>query len=82
MIVPRVLLVLLLIAFTIYTVVYVVQSNSEQVRGLPKSLWLIIVIFLPLVGMVAWWIFGRPVSVTRTPPPKAPDDDPDFLRNL
>jgi len=78
---PRVLPVLLVIACTIYTVVHVVQSDSEQVRGLPKTLWLVIVIFLPIVGMISWWIFGRPVE-THLPPPMAPDDDPDFLRKL
>jgi len=77
----RVLPVLLLIACTIYTAVHVVQSDSEQVRGLPKSLWLVIVILVPIVGMIAWWVFGRPVA-TQLPPPVAPDDDPDFLRKL
>ena len=77
----RAIPILILIACTIYTVVYVVQSDSEQVRGLPKSLWLVIVICLPVVGMIAWWIFGRPVD-TYSPPPMAPDDDPDFLRKL
>ena len=77
----RVVPVLLLIACTIYTAVHVVQSDSEQVRGLPKSLWLVIVILVPIVGMIAWWIFGRPVE-SYSPPPVAPDDDPDFLRKL
>jgi len=77
----RALPILLLIACTIYTVVHVVQSNSEQVRGLPKSLWLVLVIFVPIIGMLAWWFFGRPID-TYTPPPMAPDDDPDFLRKL
>jgi len=77
----RVVPVLLLIACTIFTAVHVVQSDSEQVRGLPKTLWLVIVILVPLVGMIAWWAFGRPVE-GHLPPPIAPDDDPDFLRKL
>lgn len=77
----RVLPILLLIACTIYTAVHVVQSDSEQVRGVPKALWLVIVICVPLVGMVAWWVFGRPTS-TQPPPPMAPDDDTDFLRHI
>ncbi|MDR2930376.1 MAG: PLDc N-terminal domain-containing protein [Propionibacteriaceae bacterium] len=79
----RALPVVLLVAATIYTVVYIVQSDSEQVRRLPKALWLVLVIILPLAGMVAWWIFGRPVRPSAgSPPPTAPDDDPDFLRSL
>ncbi len=58
-----------------------VQSDSEQVRHLPKTLWLLLVLILPLVGMAAWWIVGRPIA-SPAAPPLAPDDDPDFLRNL
>ena len=72
---------LLVIGCIIYTSVHVVQSDSERVRGLPKSVWLVLVLCLPVVGMVAWWIFGRPIN-TAPPPSVAPDDDPDFLRRL
>lgn len=77
----RVVLVLIVIACIIYTAVYVVQCNSQRVRHLPKFLWFILVIVLPVIGMIAWWLFGRPLN-RPTPPPLAPDDDPDFLRNL
>jgi hypothetical protein len=77
----RALPIIVLIACTIYTIVHVVQSNSERVRGLPKVLWLIIVLFVPALGVIAWWMFGRPQS-TQLPPPTAPDDDPLFLRRL
>ncbi|MCL2470143.1 MAG: PLD nuclease N-terminal domain-containing protein [Propionibacteriaceae bacterium] len=72
---------LLFIACTIYTAVHVVQSDSERVRVLPKFLWLVIVLVVPIFGMVAWWIFGRPID-TGSLPPQAPDDDADFLRRL
>jgi hypothetical protein len=77
----RVLPVILLITAMIFTAVHVVQSNSEGVRGLPKALWLVVVLVVPGLGLIAWWIFGRPVEHL-APPPIAPDDDPDFLRNL
>ncbi|MDR0784110.1 MAG: PLD nuclease N-terminal domain-containing protein [Propionibacteriaceae bacterium] len=86
----RVLLVLALLAILVYTVVHVIQSDSNGVRGLPKTLWLIIVLLVPGIGLLAWWIFGRPVDTPtpqppvfrRPPPPDAPDDDADFLRSL
>ena len=78
---PRVALVLIVIACIIYTAVCVVQANSERVRRLPKLLWLLIVLMLPVVGMLAWWVFGRPLNHP-DPPTLAPDDDLDFLRSL
>ncbi|MCW5954031.1 MAG: PLDc N-terminal domain-containing protein, partial [Propionibacteriaceae bacterium] len=55
-----------------------------RVRLMPRWLWAVAIILLPGAGAIAWLLFGRP---TRTPskrprPPRAPDDDPDFLRNL
>jgi len=77
----RYLPVLLVIAAIIYTAVYVVQSNSEKVRSLPKTLWLALVLVVPVIGALAWWIFGRPLAGAHHPP-AAPDDDPDFLRRI
>lgn len=78
---PWVILGLLMI----YCVVEVAQSNPLRVRLMPRWLWAVSVICLPGLGAVAWLLFGRPVgrdSGPRRPPPKAPDDDPDFLRGL
>ncbi|MDR0848315.1 MAG: PLDc N-terminal domain-containing protein [Propionibacteriaceae bacterium] len=79
----RVIPILILIALIIYSAVVVVQSDSERVRYLPKSVWLLAVLVLPGLGAVCWWIFGRPLLTDVPPsPPTAPDDDPDFLRSL
>lgn len=89
----RVILPVLVIAFTIYCVVDAVQTEDEKVRGLPKPLWLLMILLFPLVGGAAWLIAGRPTSLLDTllngrrkggPPrgPLGPDDDPDFLKGL
>ena len=46
-----------------------------------------IVLVAPLVGPVAWFVFGRPDGHREIPPqqrpgPRGPDDDPEFLRKL
>ena len=52
----------------------------------PRPAWLLIIIILPLVGVLLWFFFGRPRYLPEptghTRAPLAPDDDPDFLRNL
>ncbi|MFK5581919.1 MULTISPECIES: PLDc N-terminal domain-containing protein [unclassified Serinicoccus] len=89
---PRVVIAVALLAFTVYCVVDAVQTESRRVRGLPKLLWVAVVLLVPVLGGIAWLIAGRPRSIldvifgTRRPgPPRGPlgpDDDPDFLRDL
>ncbi|BAH56077.1 PLDc N-terminal domain-containing protein [Rhodococcus opacus] len=38
----------------------VICAEEYRVRHLPKTVWLIIVILLPLVGSVLWLVVGRP----------------------
>lgn len=85
---------LLTLAVTVYAVVDCIQTDDAQVRGLPKLLWLLLILLFPIVGAIAWFIAGRPRRGTagrgsrgrgpshRPPPPRGPDDDPDFLRRL
>jgi hypothetical protein len=85
--VTRVLPLLILLAVTIFTLVTVAQSSPYSVRHLPRWLWFVIVLIVPGLGCLAWWIFGRPLPGDPEHPgaparPIAPDDDSDFLRGL
>lgn len=71
----------------IYCVLDVIASEESLIRNLPKTMWLIIVIFVPTVGAVAWLGLGRPLYAglrpgdTRRRQPRqvwGPDDDPDW----
>lgn len=76
----------------IYSVVDCVQSPDDKVRGLPKVVWVFVILLFPFAGSAAWWFAGRPTAYTlpgrspggrpRPPRPIGPDDDPDFLKNL
>jgi len=79
----RVLPIVIIAMLMIYAIVEVAQSDPLRVRLMPRWLWAVAVIFLPGVGAVAWLVFGRPTRGSRHQrPPRAPDDDPDFLRRL
>lgn len=59
--------------------------SAERVRAMPRLLWVLVVLFIPLAGPIAYFLWGRPVSraARRSPSrPSAPDDDPDFLRSM
>lgn len=83
---------LLILVFTVYTVVAAIQTDESSHRNLPKMAWILLILAFPLVGGLAWWLVGRPVGGvpkfptpqprSRPRPPRGPDDDPDFLKNL
>lgn len=75
--------VVLYIAITVYAVIDAATSDRGDVRGVSKSAWIPIIVLLPVLGAVLWFLLGRPRF---EPQPHtqsmAPDDDPAFLRDL
>jgi hypothetical protein len=78
---------LLLLGLWIYAIFDVIATDDALVRNLPKGLWLMIVIFLPDVGSLAWLLLGRPLfagwrpgDTTRRTPKRAigPEDRDDW----
>lgn len=80
----RVAGVLLLLAVYIWFVIDVIRTPSSTTRTLPKFVWLLIVVLIPLLGGVLWYFGGRPRRERRGKRrgPTAPDDDPNFLRQI
>ena len=57
--------VLIELILLVYCVLNVITTPEDQVRNLPKLLWLFLVIVLPLIGGIAWLVAGRPLSPSR-----------------
>jgi hypothetical protein len=51
----------------VYCIFDVIASDEALIRNLHKILWLLIVIFIPLVGSVAWLALGRPLKAGLRP---------------
>lgn len=80
----RVVLAVLAVGVTLYAFIDCLRCTDDEVRGLPRQVWCVITL-LPLVGGTAWLLYGRPRAQASSgigPPTLAPDDDPEFLRNL
>lgn len=45
----------------VWCLVECIQTPSHHCRNLEKTWWIIIIIFVPLVGCIAWLVAGRPV---------------------
>ena len=54
------LLALATLALWIFSLVGVIGSDDGRIRRLPKVWWLLIVLFFPLAGSIAWLVAGRP----------------------
>src|SRR4051794_29081898 len=80
----------------VFALVDLVQTKDEDVQGLPKLVWVLLIVLIWVVGPVAWLLAGRrgrnplgnflPPRVEGPDPGRrqsmAPDDDSDFLRGL
>jgi len=79
-----VVLAVAVVVFTIYAVVDCVLIERTRVRGLPKTVWVIVILFLLPAGGLLWFTIGRARRSTagRRFRDSAPDDDPEFLRTL
>lgn len=79
----RLLLILALVAtaFWVYTIVDCAVQPAARHRGVSKPAWMVIVIVLPVLGGILWFVIGRG-RAGRPLLRRAPDDDPEFLGGL
>lgn len=69
-------LALVEVVLLVYCVLNIVTTPEGEVRNLPKLLWLLLVVVLPLVGGIAWLIAGRPQGPLRSLPYKGNQGTP------
>ena len=73
---------LLVLAFSIVTLIDIITRDESQVKHLPKLVWIILAIVIPLVGGIVWWAAGReyperpgrPARATTPQPVRIVDD--------
>ncbi|GIF03037.1 PLDc N-terminal domain-containing protein [Actinoplanes siamensis] len=80
----RLFILLAAVALVLLILALIACLSAERVRGMPRLLWVLVVLLLPLAGPIAYFLWGRPSGAARRPAarPSAPDDDPDFLRSM
>lgn len=91
---PRFLIPLGIVALgvIIYSLIEALMTPRHQVRAMPKAVWIVLIILVPLVGALLWLFLGRRRKVSggggpaggpaRPVRPQSPDDDAAFLRQL
>ncbi len=68
----HVLVSLLALGLMLYCLVDIVSTPASAVRVMPRLLWAIVVLFLPLLGSVAWLLAGRPLDAGLAPGSTSP----------
>ncbi|MFE8884323.1 PLDc N-terminal domain-containing protein [Pseudarthrobacter enclensis] len=81
----RVALAVAVLVIFVYGLVDVIRTDGRLTRGISKPAWIVVMIILPVLGAILWLLIGRPRQAAPQQSyrhPAAPDDDPEFLRNL
>lgn len=85
---------LLILALTIYAFIDCLNTPEEEVKSLPKGVWVLIILLFSIVGPAVWLLAGRKRAAAggaggfggggraRRTQWVAPDDNPEFLRSL
>lgn len=80
----RVLLLVIPVVITVYALIDAIMADRRRVTVLPRSIWALVIIALPVIGAVLWFAVGRPRGTGRNASPRVvgPDDDPGFLAQI
>jgi hypothetical protein len=76
---------IVLIIFTVFVTAFAASADRNSVRVLPKYVWVLLCLLITPIGGLLYLLFGRPIGGPgrrQRPKPAAPDDDPQFLRDL
>ncbi|WES64290.1 PLD nuclease N-terminal domain-containing protein [Microbacter sp. GSS18] len=68
-------------AFWVYSIVDCAVQHPTRHRGVGKPAWIAIVVLLPVIGGILWFVVGR-ARASKLQVPRAPDDDPEFLGTI
>lgn len=67
---------ILVLALMIGALIDVITRDESQVRFLPKFVWMLLVILLPLIGSVLWFLLGREYGDSGIRMPRLPQRRP------
>ncbi|WP_306203758.1 PLDc N-terminal domain-containing protein [Actinoplanes sp. RD1] len=85
----RVFVFLAAVQLVVLVLALIASLSADRVRSMPRVLWVLVILLVPLLGPIAYFLWGRPLPAPRegtlrrpAPRPLSPDDDPEFLRSV
>jgi Phospholipase_D-nuclease N-terminal len=91
------LLTILTIGLMVWCLIEAISTDDSRIRNLRKPWWILLILFFPLAGSIAWVVAGRPEATRARPgatpafpeydrPGRARSNDPakdeDFLKKV
>jgi hypothetical protein len=73
------------VTLIVYALIDCSRTAPADIRRLTRRTWLSLILAVPVIGALSWFVLGRPRHHGHrpvAPRPNAPDDDEDFLRAL
>lgn len=70
--------IVIAVAFTLYSLVDAAMTDHLRARGVPKPVWIVLIVVLPVIGGLLWMFIGKGAIPSTAQAPAAPDDDPRF----
>lgn len=67
--------------FWVFAIVDVSVQPASRHRGVSKPVWILLVVLLPVLGGLLWFVVGR-TRRSAIAARRAPDDDPEFLGRI
>ncbi|WP_433369489.1 PLDc N-terminal domain-containing protein [Actinoplanes sp. CA-142083] len=86
----RLFIFLAAVQLVLFVLALISVLSAERVRNAPRFVWVLVILLIPLLGPLAYFLWGRPLAAPREGSPirrtkarpSSPDDDPDFLRSM
>jgi len=85
----RLFILLAAVQLVLFVLALISCLSAARVRNAPRLVWVLVILLIPLLGPLAYFLWGRPLPAPeegavprRRRAPSAPDDDPDFLRSV
>lgn len=57
---------LIYLAILVVALIDIIGTDDALIRGMPKVVWVLLVVFLPLIGALLWLGLGRPTADERS----------------
>jgi Phospholipase_D-nuclease N-terminal len=70
----RLLPLLLILALTVYALIDCLARDEEEIRALPKVIWVLIILLFTPLGPIAWFLAGRVRRASVRREPGGPDE--------